>query len=370
MNRKNLDLLFQNYIDNLDYFLDQNRGNEIYKWLVIDHVQNNWDLNAADLSGMLKTVFSKTYNLINNRIVSPGNGLVLLAREEPGAVRKAFQDLLKETDDVDEKQEQALRFVDEMNALLEKHYPGKWKYAQDLRVAITYLALIQPHTNFLYKSNQAHDFARYMEFSADIGYGATFKLKYYYQMCEELIAAAQQCPPLMDKDADRGVDWKDESHHLLATDLIFTFGTYDWMKKGLYEPPRARQGSSAKAKDAAIRAETAARLQQDIDQLQDQIDAVEKEIAELPAVQLTGKAVRTKAFGTAVIDRQEGEYIYLIAQGKERGFVLPDCVTRGFILLDDPEAIERFRHESGLNDQIRGLSTQQRNVMLELNKYQ
>ena len=178
MNRQNIEQMFRNYIDNFDYFDSIGEGHETYKWDAIGQVQDVWDLAAADLSGMIRKAFSRTYNLINNRIVSPGNGLALVAAQEPETVRKALEELLAETEDEDEKQEKCLRFVDEINALLKKYYPGKWRYEQDERSAITYLALIDPSHNYLYKSSPAHYFAEWMRFSADIGYGKTFKLRY------------------------------------------------------------------------------------------------------------------------------------------------------------------------------------------------
>ena len=117
MNRKNIEQLFRNYMDHFDYFDNDREGHESYKWDAMGQVQEAWDLNAKDLSGMIKKAFSKTVNLINNRIVSPGNGLVLLAKEEPEAVRKALEGLLAETDDADEKQDQILSFVDDIKAL-------------------------------------------------------------------------------------------------------------------------------------------------------------------------------------------------------------------------------------------------------------
>ena len=80
MNKQNIDLLFRNYIDHFGYFQNPNQdGYESYKWEAVEQVQKEWDLAAPDLSGMIRRSFSKTFNLINNRIVSPGNGLALLA---------------------------------------------------------------------------------------------------------------------------------------------------------------------------------------------------------------------------------------------------------------------------------------------------
>ena len=368
MNKQSIAQLFRNYIDNFDCFMDPQGGYEAYKWEAVDQVQKVWDLSAPDLSGMIRQAFSKTYNLINNRIVSPGNGLALLAKEEPESVRKALEGLLTETSDLDEKQDNILRFVDEINAMLEKYFPGKWKYTHDLRVAITYLALIKPAENYQFKSTPAHFFARWMEFDTDLGYGSDFKLKYYYQMCDELLAEVQACPELLEKDAERKVSWKDESKHILVTDLIYCFGVYDFMKAGLTEPLNLRKSDSAE-KTQAEKAKRAAEIQARLDQLQDEIESVEKEMAALPAFDFVGKTVKTKLFGDVEIIRQEGNYLSFIAEGKERQYVLPNCITNGFLIPDDPAVMERYQQEAVFQDRLQKLSSEQRLTMLELRKF-
>ncbi len=369
MNQKNIKQLFQNYIDHFDYFMDSTDiGLETYKWYAVAQVQDVWDLGAADLSGMIKSAFSKTYNLINNRIVSPGNGLVLLAKQEPEAVRKALEGLLADTEDIDEKQDNILRFVDEINGLLEKHFPGKWKYTHDLRVAVTYLALIKPSENYLFKSTPAHDFARWMEFDTDLGYGADFKLKYYYQMCDELIEKVRDCPELLEKNAVRQKIWADEDLHLLATDLIFCFGSYPFMNAGLNEPVPRKKGSSAAAQQAT-RARRAKELQDRLEELQDEMDALENEIAGLPAVDFIGKTFKTKMYGVVTIDSQEQNYLSFTVNGSQRQFALPGCVANGFLIVEDPAVVERCRKEVELLDSLKKLNSEQRIVNMELSKY-
>ncbi len=368
MNKQNLDLLFKNYINNFDYFDTPGEGHETYKWFAVEQVQNAWDLNDPDLSGMIKKAFSQTYNLINNRIVSPGNGLALLAKEEPDAVRKALEGLLADTDDVDEKQDNIIRFVDDINALLEKHYPGKWKYTHDLRVAVTYLALIEPSKNYLYKSTPAHDFARWMEFDTDLGYGDNFKLKYYYQMCDELLAEVNSRSDVLEKNAARKCNWKDKSNHILVTDLIYCFGVYDWMRAGLNEPvPRSNKRSAAAQQ--AIKAKKAAELQNRLDELQDEMDIIEKEIGDLPSVDFAGKTIRTKLYGEVTVEKQEGNYLTFIAEGKQRQYALPGCISNGFIIVDDPDIVERCQQEAALLDKLQKLNSEQRLVNMELGKY-
>ncbi len=368
MNKANIDQLFQNYIDHFDYFMNSDDyGYETYKWSAVAHVLDVWKLDVDDLSGMIKDAFSKTYNLINNRIVSPGNGLVLLAKQEPEAVRKALSGLLADTADIDEKQDNILRFVDEINGLLEKHFPGKWKYIHDLRVAVTYLALIKPSENYLFKSTPAHDFAKWMEFDTDLGYGADFKLKYYYQMCDELIEEIKACPELLEKNSIRQKYWADENLHLLATDLIFCFGSYPFMSAGLYEPVQRKKSSAASI--AAEKAKKAGELQARLEQLQDEMDALEKEIAALPAIDFTGKALRARMYGEVIIESQDYHYLTFTANGKQRQFALPGCIVNGFLIVDDQGVVERYRKEAEYLEKIQKLNSEQKLANMELKKY-
>ncbi len=369
MKKENLEILFRNYIDNFAYFDARDEGNESYKWDAVGQVQEVWDLAAPDLSGMIRAAFSKTVNLINNRIVSPGNGLALLAGKEPDAVRKALEGLLAPAEDVDEKQANILNFVDEINGLLEKHFPGKWKYTHDVRVAITYLALIIPSENYLFKSTPAHYFARWMGFDTDMGYGADFKLKYYYQMCDELLQEVNAHPEVLAKNEERNCSWKDQSNHLLVTDLIYCFGVYPFMRNGLNEPPNLRKKKNSAEALQEERARRAEELQAKLEELQDHMDDIQAEIDALPAYDFTGKTVQTKLYGAMKVEKHEGSYLAFTAEGKLREFVLPGCVVNGFVVPEDPAVVEKCRKEAELLEKLQKLSSEQRLVNIELGKY-
>ena len=236
MNKEYIQQLFRNYIENFSYFENPKGGYEAYKWPAVKHVQDHWDLDTQNLSEMIKTSFAKTHNLLNNATVSPSTGLSLLAKEEPETIRRALSELLADFDDLDAKQEQVLSFRDEVNELLEKYYPGKWKYEHEVRNVITYLALIRPDDNYLYIPSRASYFARAMDYQADIGSGKHFRLMYYYQMCDELVEMILDSPELQEKVKSRNAYWPDQSWHLLASDLVYCFSTYPMMRKGIPEP--------------------------------------------------------------------------------------------------------------------------------------
>lgn len=367
MNRQNIDILFRNYISHFDE-LNNPEHDEKYKWNAIGHALKHWNLDDSDISGMIRMAFSQSDNLINNRIVQPISGMAALAQAEPTFVRDAFGHLLSEDGgDIDARQNRILSFVDNCNAQLEKHFPGKWKYAQDVRSAIAYLAMLRPAENYLFKSTPAHRFARYMEYGDDIGAGATFRLRSYYHMCDQLVEYAKNCPELLEADAQRKTWWKDPSLHVLAYDLIFCFDVYK-LNEGMKEPPVKSKSSGTQQR--AYRLEQAARIQAELDGLQDEIDELTANIAALPVYDFTGETMKTRAFGTVEILRHEGKRLHFHARGEEKTFSLPDCIARGFLMHDNAELVQQYKDEFAAQERIKGLENQQKLKMMELKRYQ
>ncbi len=362
MNKENLNCLFNNYLAQFE-MLNDSEHNEKYKWEAIEQVQKCWDLSSPDIAEMIKKAFSLSYNLVNNRIVQPVSGLIAVAKVEPETIRKALEMLLSDTDDNDRKQYQILTFVDNVNSLLEKHFPGKWKYEQDVRAAICYLAMIKPTQNYMFKSTPAHEFARYMEYPGDIGYGQTFKLRNYYTMCDELVSEINNCPALIEAETLRDTVWKDVSLHVMAYDLIYCFSVYR-LVNGMKAP--VPKGKPSEAQQAANRTHRTNELQSEIEAIQEQIDELQQKIDALPAIHFEGMSIRSKAFGTVLITRQTGNYLSFLAGGKERQFALPGCITNGFLIPEDSTIQERYREEDKLQKEINALDSQQRIKSREL----
>ena len=369
MNYKNLDILFQNYMFHFEKLNDAEHD-EKYKWNAIGHVQRIWDLKADDLSGMIKEAFSRCFELIDNRFVHPTSGMVKLAQLEPDAVRKAFSDLLADDGgDLENRQSRILFFVDTCNALLQKQFPGTWKYVQDVRSTIAYLAAIKPEENDLFKSTPAREFARYMEYGDDIGQGADFKLSSYYRMCDELVDHMRQCPELLEKDRSRHLitKWKDSSLHVLAYDLIYCFDTYG-LSEGMKEPLVKAKSTGSQQRE--YRKEQALRIRAELESIQDQIDKLQEEINSLSVYDFTGQTCKTRTFGVVQIQSQQGNHLHFEVKGQLKTFALPGCVAAGFLIPDDANMIRRYKTEAEIRDKIRKLEDKQKSVFMELNKYQ
>ena len=367
MNNENISILFRNYIDQYD-FLNNPENNEVYKWQAIKHASKIWKKDYQDFAQKLKDAFAKSSNLINNRIVQPAHGLVLLAQREPDKVREALDALLADDqNDIPARQKRALTFVDTINTLLDKHFHGKWKYEQDMRAAIAYLAMFDPDKNYLFKATPAHHFAQYMEYDGDIGSGQTFSLQAYYIMCDQLKERIKASPEMLEIAERRHDEWNDPEYHTLVYDLIYCMDAYN-LTNGM-KPP-VHKSKTTTAKQRAWRKEMEAALQADVDQLQDQIDALEAQINALPKHQFEGMTLKTKAFGVVTISRQDGAYLFFDVDGQTKQFALPDCIANGFLIPPDTEVIQQYKLEQSLNKQINMLETQQKLKVYDMQTYQ
>lgn len=367
MNQDNISILFRNYIDQYD-FMNDSENNEVYKWQAIEHASKIWKKDYPDFARKLKDAFSMSSNLINNRIVQPGHGLVLLAQREPDKVRAALETLLADDQgDISARQDRALTFIDTINTLLDKYFHGKWKYEQDMRTAIAYLAMFDPENNYLFKATPAHHFAQYMEYDGEFGSGQTFNLQAYYTMCDQLRKSIEASPEMLEIAKRRHDAWIDPNHHTLVYDLIYCMDTYNLIN-GM-KPP-VHKSKTTTAKQRAWRKEMEAALQAEVDQLQDQIDALEAQINALPKYQFENMTLKTKAFGEVTVSRQDGAYLFFDVNGQTKQFALPDCIANGFLIPKDAEVIQQYKLEQTLNKQIGMLETQQKLKLYELKIYQ
>ena len=189
MNQANLAKLFHNYIESYNVLTDAEHD-ELYKWRAVNHFQKYWNLEADEFGEMFKQAMEQSFNIVNNSIVQPANGIVFLCKqnkETEEEVREEFRKMLAPDDgDIRVRQERIDAFAAAINEKLQKVAPGKWKYDQDRRSVIMYLSFISPDDNFMFKSTEARAFANGCEFGEDIGSGQTFRLDVYYRMCKEL----------------------------------------------------------------------------------------------------------------------------------------------------------------------------------------
>lgn len=338
MNNENLQIIFRNYIDKFDLMNDPEHD-ETYKWEAIQHFQDHWDIDAEDFGAMFKTAVKATYNLINNSIVQPTNGIVELAKFETETVRELFKALYGDDQgDLVNRQNRIDDFVSQSNLLLEKYAPGKWKFKQDTRTAIFYLNLKDPDDNFIYKASQTSTFARCVEYGNEIGGGQSFRLNHYYFLCNWLVEELRKAPDVLaehQKRFDRRI-WPDEQLHILAYDIIYCAVNY-----GLYQntviKPRDKKGLIDHAKQQRMRD-----IEPQLIEIQSQLDAVQEELAQFEHLSFNNLEVQHKRFGEGKVLAQEKAILTIqFAEGEKR-LVLPDIFVNQTTLAEDPEIIEYY----------------------------
>jgi hypothetical protein len=73
---------------------------EFYKYIAVQHFQQNWNINTEDFGGMLKFALSKHVNLIYNLTYTAIN---YVAKNKPGETRKLFEYLFDENRNLKER---------------------------------------------------------------------------------------------------------------------------------------------------------------------------------------------------------------------------------------------------------------------------
>ena len=133
MNREKFDMLINNYIDR--YETINREHDEIDKWMAVLKAYNTWELVAEDFSAMLKETMGNTV-ILDNGHVQPVSGLVALCKLSTGIqeeVRSEFRKLLSsDGGDIKARQQKTMTFVDNINKLLAREFPGKWRYEQHI----------------------------------------------------------------------------------------------------------------------------------------------------------------------------------------------------------------------------------------------
>ena len=235
MDRDNLRMIFQRYIDRFDELNRIPEPDESFKWRVVYDYQQVFDIDAEDFPAMLKAACKISGNLVDG-YTQPFSGLVCMAERDGEAeqIRELFRALYDERDGYspDVIQPRIERFLDGCNRLIEKHYPGSFRYRNDQRSAMAYLWLIDPEHYYLVKNTECKEFAKYAEFFDDWGTYDDFKMGIFCRFCDELIEEMKATPELMAIHRSRFIGHEnkmaeDHALHILLFDVIYCSYTYD-----------------------------------------------------------------------------------------------------------------------------------------------
>lgn len=342
MNYENLHYLIDRYEQDI-FWLNDNERDEKFKWHAVQRFQDAWfvpDSETRHFSELFHDAIKGSSVMINNSTTQPANGVVKLAEKAPEEVERLFREVLfaEDDDDLELRQDHMEEFLEGMEALLQQYFPGSWKYRQDRHAVSCYLAMYAPEKNFIYKYRPVEVFAQYTEYGKDIGSGSSFSLAHYYELGDIIVAALREHPSLLDKHKSILDDtyYRDESLHLLAFDIIYCASTYGYFKDLRHKPKK----DAIKAYNLEQqRKEEEAQRQAAIEELEEQIRAVEAKLDEYRAISLVGIQVFQKAYGTGIVVSQNVNAICVRFGDVEKKYIISSKFPMRPTFEDDAEIV-------------------------------
>lgn len=334
MNRQNLNLIFDQYIDRFAELNDPAGNNEGYKWTAESCFMANWNIDADDFPSMFKAAMKEMSNLIDNATVQPIGGILLLLKQknEVEFVRNCFRELYAEDGgDIDTRQDRIYAFMEKINAKIDQYAKGSWKYPQTMNSVIYYLCLRYPNENYIFKATEATEWANCVEYGDDFGSGQTFSLAKYYKMCDELLDAVSQNDEIMELHKDRfekNAEGFDDELHILVYDIIYCAHNYHFYTDGMIHTTSTKERINR------------AKAREELDALNVRIQEISAQISQLTSVEvqsidMIGMIVTHKVFGSGKITSQsENIQIISFAVGDKK-FQFPTAYTTGFLKTDD-----------------------------------
>ena len=142
---KKIYTIISSYLNEIDSFWED----EDYKWIAVQHFQNNWDIEAANF----KKMFEESTNKLDNLMVSTQyypRGVLLDLLKYPEEMRSLFRVLYDEKKDLVER---IITFQNKTTELAQK-IPSVRRTYQDLRAVSTLLWLRFPDKYYIYKSRE------------------------------------------------------------------------------------------------------------------------------------------------------------------------------------------------------------------------
>lgn len=363
MNKENLHELINRYEDNFD-LINGKEHDELFKWKAMKVWRDEWqkpDTAFASFAERFNSARKEFSLFIDNSRMHPSTGVVKLWEKEPESVERLFCDVLfaDAHGDAAAVQNNMDRFLEEYENLRCKYFPGNWSYKQDRHSASVFLAMNDPDFNFVYKSSEALQMAKYIDFGLRIGSGMYFSLPNYYQLCEEIVAALREHESLLKAHFGRlkPEHYVDRSLHLLAFDLMYCCRTYNFYK-GLTVPSTGETIRNKRTPPALTQEEIARREAErlaKIDELEEQIAALERSCDEIAEISLIGVSVTTKLYGIGTVIEQDANTIKVRFSEVEKSYILDKKYSSRPQFEDDESIVSAFTEYGRAQEQINSL---------------
>ena len=362
MNYENLHELINRYTADFAR-INNSTHDEIFKWRAVKHFQTVWFSEGAKtmpFALLFKEAKKECNGLMDNAYVYPATGIVKLAEREPAEVEHLFRDVLFANDggNIRMRQNNMEQFLNEFDKLLQKVFPGNWKYKQDPHSISCYLTLFAPEKNYLYKPRAVDTFAEYTEFGHDIGTGKNFNLENYYKMCDIVVDALREHNDLLDMHFSFIDDtcYRDDSLHIMAFDLIYCVWCYCYCK-----------GLTHKSKKEIIKGHAlATRLEKERLEYEEKITSLEVQIHELEVqceqyqvISLNNVEVFSRDFGKGLVILQEYKNPYVTIKVKfadcDKSYQIHRTFTQRPTFENDEEIVNAFTEYADVTRRIKGL---------------
>lgn len=138
MNTANLNTLIQRYEDNFEW-INNAEHDEIFKWRAVRCFQDVWfseEVEDMTFAEKFKAATKECSVLLDNGQVSPTNGIVKMAEQEPDEVERLFVEVLFADDqgNLQLRQDHVEEFLDGIEAVRERTFPSYWKYGRTVIV--------------------------------------------------------------------------------------------------------------------------------------------------------------------------------------------------------------------------------------------
>lgn len=353
MNTATLDELLNRYEANMDVLYGPKHF-ELFKWRSLKTFQREWfSEKHADFPTRFNAATKDFGIMIDNSRMHPRNGVAKLYEHEPKTIEHLFCDVLFANDggDLALRQRNMDLFLDEMERLREKYYPANWSFKQDRHSAFTFLAMYAPEENYIYKFSEAETMAVYAEYGFDIGSGASFDLRLYYRMADEIVDRLKQHDSLLEKHFAKLDEYcyVDRSLHLLAFDIMYCCRTYEFYKGLSYTP---KKKLIKQIKEHKTQADASAQVQQKIESLESQIEDLELSLPDVSEISLLNVEVTSKVHGTGIVIKHDRTRIWVRFSDVTLSFSLEKQYHQRPTFENDEEVVEIYSEYAAIMKKI------------------
>lgn len=360
MNRENLHMLFDKYIENMQNIDEQQQ--EYYKWIAAEQF-SKFDFNGPDFGIRLRQLYSNAQknkcidwtNLLDSQWVLPFTALIKYANDYgmEERVRNSFLNLFGENGDQSPTMTRIRSFIEETEAM--RHEAGlSDMFVNNTRSAMQFLALRDPEHYYFIKNAQSRTFADSVDFFEPWGTYDKLLLGTYVKFMDQLVTEIKNYPRLVDAQNDRlariqELHHADPNYHILAFDIIYCSTKFNY-----YDGLVVLKDSKAK-KEYRQKQMTAQNLQDNLETIRGKYEALSNAQEYLQKVIRASDYVIHKMYGKGKMQDVVEDKITAEFSSGIKTISVEQAVKSGVIRFDYPgydQEIEQYKKVLGTGRQI------------------